>query len=336
MLFAIAAGMAALGLAIPAPSPRPLFRWSPLGASAGVAGAAVHGETLLVWGDRIEWRPLAGGVAHAAPFPTLAACWMDVDGDGLADVAACERSGALVWYRAPAWRRQVVGQGVDAPDLMGATLFGRRGVLLIHKRMVLRFYPAAVDSSAAWPERDLYSIYTPSWQGGLATVDVDGDGRLDILCGNYWVRAPERDGLPWRLFAINTWTEEEASGMMRVAPFGRGMATAQRLLPEGRVAWLEKPADPREQWTPRLLGRFDRPDSLEAADFDGDGAVDLIVAERGAAGRVVLLRGPGFTPVELRRGEPVVALRAVPRAGRPPDLALVTARGVEYGRNRSR
>ena len=43
-----------------------------------------------------------------------------------------------------------------------------------------------------WPYREIYSIYTPSQQTGLSMRDIDGDGRIDILCGNYWIQSPER------------------------------------------------------------------------------------------------------------------------------------------------
>ena len=44
--------------------------------------------------------------------------------------------------------------------------------------------------ASAWPYREIYSIYTPSQQTGLSMRDIDGDGRIDILCGNYWIQKP--------------------------------------------------------------------------------------------------------------------------------------------------
>ena len=273
------------------------------------AGYALDGRTLFTWGNGIAWRTLPDGEPH--PLPTGArtfgegGCLLDVDGDGRLDLVVNEVNPyALVWYRAPRWTRHTIDTGVDAPDMIAATVFGRRGVLLIHKRMQVRFYSVPPDPAQPWPARDIYSIYTPSWQGGLALADVDRDGRPDIFCGNYWIRAPGNFELPWRLFAINTWTEEEPSGTLRVAWNGV-LGVAQRLLDAGRVAWFERPADPRQQWTAHDLGVFDHPNSLEAVDGG------FLLAENGGAGRVLFFR-PGSGLRELRRGEPVRFARSMP------------------------
>ena len=122
-------------------------------------------------------------------------CLFDADGDGQPDLVASE-PGALVWFRFPDGARHVIDTGADSPDIIPAVLLGRRGVLLIHKHAQVRFYEPGRDPAAPWHATDLYSIYTPSWQGGLRLADIDRDGRTDILCGNYWIRSPERWELP--------------------------------------------------------------------------------------------------------------------------------------------
>jgi hypothetical protein len=52
----------------------------------------------------------------------------------LADVVVNEGGpeAALVWFQGPrrgaSWTRRVIDTGVDAPDILAVTLFGRRGI----------------------------------------------------------------------------------------------------------------------------------------------------------------------------------------------------------------
>src|SRR5207245_11758638 len=103
----------------------------------------------------------------------------------------CPPERALVGFQAPRWPRHVIDTGVDTADVLAATLFGRRGILLVHKRAQVRFYEIPTNLAGPWPVREIYSFYTPSDQGGLMLADIYGDGRPDILCGNYWIRSPE-------------------------------------------------------------------------------------------------------------------------------------------------
>jgi len=243
---------------------------------------------LLTWGDRLLWRESTERAARElrGPGPALtAACLAGPF------AVACDPEG-LFRYPLAGGRRELIDRGVVTADMVPATLFGRHGVVLIHKHAQLRFYQFA----PGWPVRDLYSIYTPSWQGGLLVADVDGTGHLDLFCGNYWLRAPERFDLPWRLFAINTWTETEPSGVMRLAWDGRSLYAAQRLLAPARVARFDRPADPTAMWPARRLPDALHPVSLEIAK------AGLLLAERG--GRITLWQNG--RPRELARGRPLV------------------------------
>ncbi|HLY17566.1 MAG TPA: VCBS repeat-containing protein, partial [Bryobacteraceae bacterium] len=183
-----------------------------------VTGYALHDRTLVTWGDRLVGRSLPQGGSRVVRGPgrafTEGGCLLDVDGDGRLDVVVGESGpeAALVWFRAPRaqrgkWARHVIDTGIDAPDMLPATLLGHRGILLTHKRAQVRFYEIPADPTARWPSRDVYSFYSPSNQGGLRMADIDGDGRPDILAGMYWMRSPESFELPWRLFAVTLWNE---------------------------------------------------------------------------------------------------------------------------------
>jgi hypothetical protein len=86
-------------------------------------------------------------------------------------------------------------------------------------------------------------------------ADVNGDGRVDIFCGNYWIESPRRWEQSWRLFAINTWFEEPRSASLRIAVVTpRSIVAAQSYgdhaarfdaLPDPRLQWKRTPVAPQ-------------------------------------------------------------------------------------------
>lgn len=303
-----------------------------------ITGYALEGQMLVTWGDRLlAWnlpdvkaRVLRQRLNH----PLMeSGCLLDVDGDGQLDLVINEGPAhpMLVWFRAPAWKRFFIDSGVDAADIVPAKLHGRRGVLLVHRRNQVRFYEIPADPTAPWPARDVYSFYTPSQEGGLLLADVNGDGITDILCGNYWIQSPHRFELPWRLFAINTWSETERSAMLRLKLadlFGTGksqLVAVQREMPQARLAWFERPADPQQLWSEHRIEtslNLMQPHSLDLADFDAGGRPDIVLAERGGAGRLLILRNENarFTPHVIAEGRPIQFAQTF---GRRNDILVI-------------
>lgn len=146
------------------------------------------------------------------------------------------------------WGDSLIDRHTQVIDACEATLFGRNGLLVVHRGMQLRFYEPPDRTADRWPYREIYSFYTASEQGGLLLQDIDGDGRPDILCGNYWVQSPREFGLPWRLYAINLFNEHPLSASARQAWVNGRLLWLESKRPNARVSWFHPPADPCQLW----------------------------------------------------------------------------------------
>ena len=261
---------------------------------AQVRGGAVFpaSSEAAAWGDGVS----VGGQRVAEGFFSRGGCVADWNGDGRADlivneIARGETDGALgkiAALLAPDWRYELIDTGASFRDCMGVELYGRRGILVTHRQMQLRFYQRVPAGRPHY--REIYSIYTSSAQSGLAQADVDGDGRLDLLHGNYWLKAPLKYELGWRLFALQTWFDTPRSAMVRIAVTkvnGKpAVVEAESEASPARFAWFEPPADPKQLWVQHdiaIEGGLHKPQVLVSA---GDGVV-MIGEDNGPGSRLL-------------------------------------------------
>jgi hypothetical protein len=226
-----------------------------------IRGSALRSDgKLITWGDALQvWTlpDLRPSVLANGSFGE-GGCLVDLDGDGAQEFVGNEGSprNKLTWRKPPDWKPEIIDDEIDTHDCIPATLFGRKGILLIQRYMQVRFYERG-EKGRRWPYTDIYSIYTPSQQTGLSLSDIDGDGRIDILCGNYWIKSPESFELPWHIFAINTYSESPESALLAHALLGNELLVSQGHMPDARVTLFTRPDDPRQMWKEsQLPGKF--------------------------------------------------------------------------------
>lgn len=175
----------------------------------------------------------------------------DLNGDGREDRIFVNGE-RLVAVDGVSRKKVVVDRGVITRECYALELFGRRGIATLPHGMGVRFYEWPGEWREAWMYQEVYSFYTASWQGGLLQADVDWDGRLDLFCGNYWIRSPESRELPWRLFAINAFHEHPVSATAQLHWDGKRLLWVESRRPKGRVVWFRPPADVTQLWEPEL------------------------------------------------------------------------------------
>lgn len=239
-----------------------------------------------------------------------AGCWFD-------GVVAMQRG--LLWYPASDWKPRSIDPGVLTQDAIAATLFGRRGVLVVHRGMQVRFYEPSTGES-----RDVYSFYSDSEQGGLLLTDIDGDGRQDIVCGNYWIQCPERFELSWRLFAIGPWNEQKQSARSVFTLLGRNLVRVQSAVGPARISWFERPFNPQQMWPEhRMEGTLNLQQPTRVTLFGGE----ILVAEAAGEGRIVVFHRDRAEVIGRTTG--VVFLEAVS----PNGLLVVERSSISWWEN---
>lgn len=295
-------------------------------------------DQLFIWRD--PGRPADGSIElldlDTGNIVALRA--LDVDGDGQLDAAGTDQGQAFVWSRGPAFgasRRQPFDALLDRPlGLEGALthardLDGDGRVEIVHP--VLRQSPdlqeyrllLAVIGEADDPVEPLGDRISlrplPGWStwavGGLAFGDVDGDGDLDVFAaehdrvvvmrddGGVYARGPQVDALGRMPDAAPG--EDAAHGRVRALAAGDLNADGRPDVIAGGLFGAQIAlADADGGFRPLQQISPDEWLTIEVADLDHDGRLDLVAFESTFDGRsqalVSLLgRGDGtFTEVD--------------------------------------
>lgn len=134
----------------------------------------------------------------------------------------------------------------------------------------------AVVAAGELPQWRLHPIELHSRFEAAAIADLNGDGRLDVVCGAFWYEAPT--WMPRRVRNI-----EERDGYhldFGAVPLdfdGDGRTDLAGCSWHGRdVFWLRNPGRAGEEWQRFEIGTPGPIETLLTADLDGDGQLDLI------------------------------------------------------------
>lgn len=328
-------------------------RWREKESQTPIRGAALFApRQVLAWGDSlaIVGLPRLGlrDVSTTGRYGP-GGCLVDANQDGVPDPVVLQtaregRLGTMVWLASPDYDAHVIDTEAEFTDCLATTLFGEPGVLLIHRHAQVRFYKMPADPYARWPYRELYSIYTPSNQGGLLRADIDGDGREDILAGNYWLRSPAEAEDSWRLFPINNWWDGPQTAMLRLGFAKPMVVAAERNGDPARISWFLPSKDPAALWNEAPITAVPpirKPEALVVADLNGDGRPEVAIGENAGLGSRLLvywaLDDGRYQGAEIDRTDGLVNLFATDANGDgKQDLVGVGSRSVIVWRGQRR
>lgn len=280
------------------------------------------GPPNLFWYENPSWR------RHdmaAAPELEAGGVTIDLTGNGRPDVIAGQQYGGseLYWFENPddptgPWKRWLIenrfakyhDQAVGDVDNDGRDEL----VFVSQCSGVLAYYALGHDPRRQpWPREQFHMIDdTLPTEGagqieGLRIVDLDGDGRNELIAGPHIYRVDPTG----RAERLRTYLNDYRQTRVAVGDLtGSGspdIVVAEGESDPGRLALCSPP-----HYQPRVLADdLFYPHSLELADFGGSGRLDIFVGEMGLGGHagsrlIVFVNAGGgqFQPVVLQRGVP--------------------------------
>ena len=273
-----------------------------------VIGAQNAAGASLVWYQYPTWERHPIAIGEFTTDGQLA----DIDGDGDLDIvvgALPRGTGEILWFEntltneGSAWTRHTIGKGyahdVVVGDLDGD---GRMDVVTCDKKRVVLWKQITPDL--------FHEHILAERQGeGIALADIDGDRDLDVVFGGAWLENPGHGNAtsPWQRHVIApTWYRDTKVAVADMNHDSKPDVVLSVSEGPGSLSWFESPPNPRsDAWIehPIEKGILEGAHSLQVADFDGNGTLDVLTAEMHTAPRrrvlVYLNTAAKFSPVTV-------------------------------------
>lgn len=295
----------------------------------------INGPRIAASGNRIlEWPVQISAPTTELVPPTPesyqnGACSMDINGDNIDEMivsrASLQQGTDLLWYEelpgqtqwkehfiANIWQRDGEEGFHDImPFEMMTENISVRGVAVVVNRKTLYWFEIPKDFTQQWKQHlisDMSKQGAEHAQSGLVLGDLAGNGRHDIVCGNFWAECPADPTTDlWQLHrysewdrktirhvsGVPDWVNETRFGGMNQLELGDmdGDGTLDIIatdaeIPDGRIGiFCRDVAKPRELWKENIIDTgIYCPHSLVVTDINADNRPDIIVGEMTAGG----------------------------------------------------
>lgn len=247
----------------------------------------------MTWFEYPDWTPYQIAVANTE-FTTDGALG-DVDSDGDLDIVVPDGDGTnnLLWFENPLpggnpkveaqWTRHIVGSGgswVKDVDLADFDENGRLDIAFRTDSQAGIFFQTGANT---WTEKTFTGVTLGN--EGMASGDIDGNDAVDLVLQGVWLKNPKgNDALTptnWVQYTIGTADSDFKALVVDLNKDGQNDVLFSSSENTADVNWwTPTTGDPTGSWTKHtILPNVERAHTLQAADMDLDGDVDVVLAQ---------------------------------------------------------